>query len=161
MSETERHGRRLADALYSQFHRTENLKQYIPRQVAVEMGLIDLDKNVVQRGMAPGPWIEFCRRSSEPLVLIETALDTGQGHKTTLITERLARKADTYALCVLVKANEANDTIVRFRVRRIHTPRQLEPTPFDAEFKTYTPAEYATALAELHTIAKKHLDNPP
>lgn len=121
MSLKERFGTR--DLAYSGWHRT------LPARVT----MIDLDG------------VEYCRRCRATLALIETALDVGQGHKTTAVTQHLAAASGVPAYCVLVaKDPNAEHGISHFRVRSVH-PQQ---TPFEQ----YSKDQLATLLTGLHDL---------
>lgn len=137
MSRYERYGTR--DLTYSGWHR-----QACPDRVQ----MIDIDA------------VEFCRRCRMPLMLIETAIDTGQNRKTTTVTERLAGAANIPAFCVLytvsakscVTDNKGACTrvgcdhgISAFRWRRV------QPNPHD-EWQSASPAEWAKYLTDFHDM---------
>lgn len=66
-------------------------------------------------------WVEFCHSCSEPLALVEIALDVGKWKPTTVL-ERLARRSRLPAFCILYQVN-AEDEVVGARVRRIYPNR--------------------------------------
>lgn len=154
MSDAEQFGgTRTADALYSKWHRVESLERFLTHQQAWKLAMIDLDHEAIYRGTVDGPWVEYCRHTSEPLWLTETALDVGQAHKTTLITERLARRAGIHAICVLITPDADVADVDQFRVRRIYTPGDANIYDPEAGWTPLTPAKFARALCALRDEA--------
>ena len=116
MSRHERFGTR--SLVYSKWHRFF---------CGDDEGMIDLDA------------VEYCNRPGcfKPLVLIETARDTGQSHKTTTVLRQLASTSGLLAICALYRISSGTDFehgckcregdvipdcdhgIDRFRIRRI------------------------------------------
>lgn len=132
MSMEERTGHR--DLTYSGWHRPSSIHRYTGYSWAQQLGMIDIDD------------VEYCRKCNQPLALIETALDTGQAHKTGTVTANLAIAAGIPAYAVLYRKTEDQD-IDQFRLRR------LTPQP-DPAWRTLTPAEYAQCLVTLRTAHK-------
>jgi hypothetical protein len=113
------------------------------------LSMIDLDGAL---------YCEFDGSTSEPLALIETAIDHGQSGKAATVTRRLAQRAQLPAYVVLYHpagspnpADPSQEDIDRFRVRR------LWPYP-DATWRTLTPEEWANALVTIRAWSCKRLD---
>jgi hypothetical protein len=92
----ERTGRRTADRLFSEWHR-DNLPAYA--------GLIDLD------------YVAFCRRCFKALVLIETAIDSGES-KPSMVTRDLARDG-IEAFVLLIRPTAGDVAIHSASLRQI------------------------------------------
>ena len=146
MSRYERYGTR--SLVYSHWHRF---------YMGDDEPMIDLDG------------IEYCSRKEcrEALVLVETALDVGQGFKATSVLERLSQQSGVMAICVLYRSTtptpnevcgcreglvnpDCDHGIDRFRVRRVWP----DPTPFGL----MTPEQYRDRIREIRMahLAMKH-----
>lgn len=147
MAQEERFGTR--DRMYSAWHRRLSTRRFVGLEKAQLLSMIDLDGAL---------YCEFDATTSEPLALIETAMDRGQLRKTATVTRRLAQRARLPAYVVLYHpsqtlnpADASQFDIDRFRVRR------LWPSP-EAEWRTVTPAEWAQALLQIRAWAAIRLD---
>jgi hypothetical protein len=139
----------LRDRSYSAWHRRLSLRRFVGLERAQLASMIDLDACV---------YCEFDGTTREPLALIETAMDRGQGQKAASVTRRLAQRAMIPAYCVLYRiGSEKNPAdpiywdIDQFRVRR------LWPRP-EHSWRTLTPEEWAQALLKIRTWAAIRLD---
>lgn len=135
--------------LYSAWHRRLSIRRFVGLEKAQLLSMIDLDGAL---------YCEFDATTSEPLALIETALDHGQRRKTATVTKRLAQRARLPAYVVLYCAassrNPADPSqldITAFRVRR------LWPSP-EAAWRTLNPREWAEALLQIRRWAALRLD---
>src|SRR5712691_7246006 len=143
----ERFGTR--DRIYSAWHRRLSTRRFVGLEKAQLLSMIDLDGAL---------YCEFDTGTSEPLALIETALDRGQKRKVATVTRRLAQRARLPAYAVLYRiaatANPADPSqfdIDAFRVRR------LWPVP-ERDWRTVTPAEWARALVQIREWSAHRLD---
>lgn len=143
----ERFGTR--DRTYSAWHRRLSTRRFVGIEKAQLLSMIDLDGAL---------YCEFDATSSEPLALIETAIDRGQRRKVATVTRRLAERARLPAYCVLYHPaayrNPADPTepdIDGFRVRR------LWPCP-ETEWRVLNPLEWAEALLQIREWAALRAD---
>lgn len=143
----ERFGAR--DRTYSAWHRRLSTRRFVGIEKAQLLSMIDLDGAL---------YCEFDGSTSEPLALIETAIDRGQRRKSATVTKRLAELARLPAYAVLYHpagyCNPADPTqfdIDRFRVRR------LWPCP-EREWRTLNPLEWAEALLKIRQWAAMRTD---
>lgn len=143
----ERFGTR--DRIYSAWHRRRSTRRFVGLERAQLLSMIDLDGAL---------YCEFDSDTSEPLALIETALDHGQSRKAATVTRRLAARARVPAYVVLYAPasypNPADPTqfdIERFRVKR------LWPAP-EREWRTLNPLEWAEALVQIREWAARRAD---
>jgi hypothetical protein len=143
----ERFGTR--DRTYSAWHRRLSTRRFVGIEKAQLLSMIDLDGAL---------YCEFDAGSSEPLALIETALDRGQRRKVATVTRRLAQRARLPAYCVLYHpaeyrnpADPSQPDIDAFRVRR------LWPCP-ETEWRTLNPLEWAEALLQIREWAGMRAD---
>ena len=106
------------------------------------------------------PYVEYDDRSREPLALIETAMDQGQGFKVATVTRRLAMRVSPLVPAYVVlytpalwrnPADPAWPDIASFRVRRIW-PEPVTP------WEVISPQEWATRLYHLRHDAATALD---
>lgn len=139
----------LKDRAYSAWHRRLSTRRFVGIERATRLSMIDLDAAL---------YVEYDDKSREPLALIETARDVGQGHKVATVTAKLARRARLPAYVLLYQtgkqANPADQRypdIDRFRVRRIW------PSP-ESGWRTLTPQEWAQALLEIRDWSADRLD---
>lgn len=137
------------DRSYSAWHRRLSLRRFIGLERAQLASMIDLDACV---------YCEFDAATREPLALIETAMDRGQGQKAASVTRRLAQRAMIPAYVVLyhlgAERNPADPNywdIDSFRVKR------LWPKP-EREWRTLSPDEWAKAIVQIREWATKRLD---
>ncbi|MGH3847536.1 MAG: hypothetical protein ACRDS0_39895 [Pseudonocardiaceae bacterium] len=103
MSEAERTGAR--DLTYSGWHRTANMRRYLPARQAWSLGLIDID------------WCEYCRHCSAPLALVETQT-SDRAPKPAPVTAALARMAGIPAYSVSIVRGDLEE-IALFKVQQI------------------------------------------
>lgn len=143
----ERFGTR--DRTYSAWHRRLSTRRFVGIEKAQLLSMIDLDGAV---------FCEFDGATSEPLALIETALDKGQRRKVATVTRRLAQRAGIPAYCVLYRPSDAanpadrsQSDIEQFRVKR------LWPCP-EADWRTLQPQEWANALLKIRQWMAIRLD---
>lgn len=137
------------DLTYSAWHRRLSTRRFVGIANAELLSMIDLDGVL---------YCEFDARTSEPLALIETAIDEGQSSKAATVTRRLAQRARVPAYVVLYRpsslpnpANPAERDITQFRVRR------LWPSP-EGQWRTLDPKEWALALVQIRKWSEMRLD---
>ena len=147
MAQEERFGTR--DRSYSAWHRRMSTRRFVGIENAQLLSMIDLDASL---------YVEYDDGTKEPLALIETARDVGQGFKPATVTANLAKRADLPCFVVLYTLagtpNPADTNwsdISRFRVRRLY------PQPENA-WRTVTPAEWAQTLMALRRWKADRLD---
>jgi hypothetical protein len=143
----ERFGNR--DRTYSAWHRRLSVRRFVGLEKAQLLSMIDLDGAL---------YCEFDGSTSEPLALIETALDRGQSRKTATVTRRLAQRARLPAYVVLYQpaaygnpADPSQCDIQQFRVRR------LWPCP-ERQWRSLNPLEWAEALLQIRAWAAQRAD---
>jgi hypothetical protein len=143
----ERFGTR--DRTYSAWHRRLSARRFVGLEKAQLLSMIDLDGAL---------YCEFDATTSEPLALIETAIDHGQRRKVATVTKRLAERARVPAYVVLYHqarypnpADPSQYDIDSFRVRR------LWPCP-EREWRTLNPLEWAEALLKIREWAAVRAD---
>jgi hypothetical protein len=143
----ERTGNRPSE--YSSWHRRLSVRRFVGLEKAQLLSMIDLDGAL---------YCEFDGSTSEPLALIETAIDRGQARKAATVTKRLAQRARVPAYVVLYRpaaypnpADPSQQDIDRFRVRR------LWPRP-EREWRTLNPLEWAEALLRIREWAAVRAD---
>lgn len=137
------------DRTYSAWHRRHSVRRFVGLERAQLLSMIDLDGAL---------FCEFDAETSEPLALVETALDRGQSRKTATVTRRLAARARLPAYAVLYApagypnpADPSQHDIQSFRVKR------LWPSP-EREWRTLNPLEWAEALIQIREWMAKRLD---
>lgn len=98
MSAKERTGKRCL--AYSRWHREQGR----------ELAAIDID------------FVEYCVYCNEPLALVETTRDVGQGYKATTVTQALAQKAglEVWLVYYSVEGEEGKEKVTRVRVQRVY-----------------------------------------
>lgn len=143
----ERFGTR--DRTYSAWHRRLSVRRFVGLEKAQLLSMIDLDGAL---------YCEFSREDSEPLALVETALDRGQSRKTASVTRRLAQRAGIPAYVVLYRpaeypnpADPSQADIESFRVRR------LWPAP-ERTWRRLNPLEWAEALMRIRSWSAARAD---
>lgn len=134
MSDKEQTGKR--DLTYSRWHRIESTRRFLPAGEAWELGMIDIDD------------VEYCRRCSQPLALIETTKDVGQREKVVAVTKVIARKLEVPAYVVFVTATPDGEDVKSFRVRKV--------APALGKDIVMAPQEFAGMLAGLRVEHKPH-----
>lgn len=137
------------DRTYSAWHRRLSIRRFVGLEKAQLLSMIDLDGAL---------FCEFDATNSEPLALIETALDRGQSRKTASVTKKLAERARLPAYVVLYApagyrnpADGSQLDIERFRVRRIW------PNP-ERQWRALNPLEWAEALVQIREWSARRLD---
>ena len=147
MSQEERYGTR--DLTYSAWHRIGSIQRYVGIEGAQTLGMIDCDASL---------WVEWHNGDKWPLALIETAKDINQPFKPATVTEKLAIQAGLPAYLLLYTPAQKQNPhdkrwpdIESFRVRRLHPERE-------AEFRTYTPGEWAKLLVQLRQSSAEQID---
>lgn len=151
MSERERYDER--DGIYSAWHRTDSTDRYIGVENAQLLGLIDIDATL---------WVEFHRKSKEPLALIETARDAGAAkkYKCTTVVERLAARCkptvEAYLLLytpdvVMNPANPRWPDIKQFRYKKLY------PLP-QSSLTIASPKEWALFLLKMRQRCAHEID---
>jgi hypothetical protein len=137
------------DLVYQSWHRRKSLARYIGIEKAALASMIDVDCILM---------CEIDASTSEPLALIETALDRGQARKGATATKRLAQRAGIPAYTVLFSTSRRRNPadpraqdILRFRVKR------LWPNP-EREWRCLTPPEWAAALIRIRAWAACRVD---
>jgi len=140
VSDAERFDRRIADKLYSEWHRVEKIRRFVGPADADALGMINIDALLrCER------WAEYCRGCSKTAALIETALDNGQTHKEAYVTAGLANDAGVEAYAVLITPNAERDDIEQFRIRRV--------APDLSKWQTWTPQQFADFLVRIRARA--------
>ena len=131
------------DLTYSAWHRRNSMQRYIDRRDAEGMSMIDIDA------------VEYDQKTREPLILIETARDNGQGWKAATVTRNLAKRAGIPAYVLLYTpseipnpSNEKWPDIKSFRVKCIWPEA-------DTEWRFYSAREW---VEELNRIRQEQLD---
>lgn len=137
------------DRTYSAWHRRLSTRRFVGIEKAQLLSMIDLDGAL---------FCEFDGATSEPLALIETALDRGQSRKVATVTRRLAERARLPAYVVLYHpagycnpADPSQPDIDGFRVRR------LWPCP-EPTWRALNPLEWAEALLQIREWAAMRAD---
>lgn len=145
--QTERYATR--DKAYSAWHRMPSVKRFVGTERACRLSMIDLDGAL---------YVEHDDQTSEPLALVETALDVGQASKAATVTARLAAKAGIPAYVVLYQvglhpnpADKRYPDIRAFRVQRVW------PSP-ERGWRILTPTEWAAALLQIRDWAALRFD---
>jgi hypothetical protein len=142
VSDLERFRTRIADRLYSDWHRVDRIRRFVEPGDADALRMINIDAI-----LRCDRWAEFCRACQRTAALIETALWTPNGeYKTATVTAKLAAHASVEAFVVLVKPTEAQDDIQQFRVR------QIMPEGND-QWYWLTPQGYARMLVRVRERA--------
>lgn len=145
--QTERYGFRSAE--YSCWHRTASLRRYLGEDLASTISVIDLDHAL---------WIEYSEGNREPLLLIESAIDTGQDSKATSVLRHLAKRADLPAYCVLfTPAAHRNEGDVRFHDIERFRVRRVWPDP-DQDWTVLSPQQWAERLLIIRARGAARLD---
>lgn len=147
MPQEEKYGTR--DRTYSAWHRRMSTQRFVGIERAQLLAMIDLDASL---------YVEYDDGTWEPLLLVETAIDKGQGYKCAAVTQKLAAKAGIAAYVLLYKiadtpnpaAPEWHD-ISQFRVKR------LWPAP-DKAWRQVMPLEWARALVKVRAWAANKID---
>lgn len=152
--------------MYSWWHREENLSRFL-NSSAKHLGQIDIDSIELDFGFCDTEGTiyteyvprEFTRTGicSEPVALIETAMDTGQRYKECALVRQYAMAVKVCwpwhgAWCVLYKptldhphAIDGND-IESFRVSNLADPPRFFERERVMDWQTKTPQEYADFL---------------
>lgn len=137
------------DRSYSAWHRRHSTRRFIGIEDAQLLAMIDLDASL---------YVEYDNGDKEPLALIETAIDKGQTHKSSTVTQKLAIRSGLPAYVVLYRlsaipnpADENWKDIASFRVRRIN------PQPEQA-WRIYTPQQWAENLLKLRRWRAEKID---
>jgi hypothetical protein len=139
----------LRDRAYSAWHRRLSTRRFIGIERATRLSMIDLDAAL---------YVEFDDQSREPLALIETARDVGQGHKVATVTAKLARRARLPAYTLLYQlANQPNPADTRYPDIRGFRVRRIWPLP-EPGWRTLTPQQWANALLEIRDWSADRLD---
>ncbi len=145
----ERYGTR--DRSYSAWHRRKSTRRFVGIEDAQLLAMIDLDASL---------YVEYDDGTKEPLLLVETARDVGQPHKTATVTTKLAmRTSPTMPAYVVLytlsdKVNPADsdwNDITSFRIRRLY------PNP-DRQWRVVTPKQWARGLLEARRWCANKID---
>jgi hypothetical protein len=103
-------------------------------------------------------YVEYDDSSKEPLALIETARDVGQGYKAATVTRNLAKLAGLPSYCVLYLCGDRpNPADPAWRDVELFRVKRLWPRP-EREWRTLTPNEWAHALLAIRSYSTKRLD---
>lgn len=147
MSQEERFGTR--DRVYSAWHRRASLRRFVGLERAQLLSMCDIDAAL---------WLEHDDLSKEPLALIETARDVGQGYKSGTVLQRLAKRAKLPAyVCMYRLADTRNPAdaqcqdVASFKVRRVW------PRP-ESGWRELSPAQWASGLVRIRAWASSRLD---
>ena len=137
------------DRTYSAWHRRLSTRRFVGIEKAQSLAMIDLDASL---------YVEYDDGTKEPVALIETALDVGQGFKSATVTTKLAKMAGLPCYCVLYSCSKTPNPadpvwpdIASFRVKR------LWPNP-ERSWRTVEPREWAGALLKIRTWAASKAD---
>lgn len=147
MSQEERLGTRGRE--YSAWHRRASLRRFVGLERAQLLSMCDIDAAL---------WLEHDDLSKEPLALIETARDVGQGYKSGTVLQRLAKRAKLPAYVCMYRLGDARNPadphyrdVASFKVRRIW------PRP-EAGWRELSPAEWASGLVRIRTWSAARAD---
>ncbi len=147
MSQEERFGTR--DRTYSAWHRRASLRRFVGLERAQLLSMVDIDAAL---------WLEHDDLSKEPLALIETARDVGQGYKSGTVLQRLAKRAKLPAYVVLFRLADTRNPadpqcqdVASFKVRRVW------PRPENG-WRELSPAQWASGLVRIRAWASSRLD---
>ena len=134
---------------YSAWHRRDSTRRFVGIEKAQLLAMIDIDAML---------WVEYDDKTKEPLVLIETAVDSGQTNKPATVTQNLAKRVNLPAFTVLYTLSHLpnpsapeNRDISNFRVKR------LWPAP-EITWRNYTPEKYAQLLLDLRRWQSEQID---
>jgi hypothetical protein len=132
------------DRSYGAWHRRLSLGRFVGVEVAADFSMIDVDAVL---------YVEYDKRTTEPIALIEAARDVGQDYKCATVTARLAKRARLPAYILLYTnaavpnvADPRYADIERFRVKRLH-PRA------EREWRELEPLEWAHAIVQIRAWA--------
>ena len=139
MSDRERYGQR--DLTYSRWHRIDSIQRYITHKEAWHLGMIDIDD------------CEYCRHCYEPLALIELAQDVGQEYKPSMVTAKLAERANVPAFQVFYSKTKAGD-ISEFRLTSLSNTDYADAVLGPCEF-----AQFLVSFHEKHSCPKRSTAN--
>lgn len=137
------------DRSYSAWHRRLSTRRFIGIEKAQLLAMIDLDASL---------YVEYDDGTKEPLALIETARDVGQGYKTATVTAKLAERAKLPCFVVLYSlssepnpADENWPDIAQFRVKRLWPKAEHE-------WRMFSPQEWAENLLKMRKWKAARLD---
>lgn len=145
--QSERYGFRSGE--YSCWHRTASLQRHLGSELASTISVIDVDHAI---------WVEYADGTKEPLLLIESALDTGQARKATSVIRQLAKRADLPAYAVLfTPSDERNEGDRRFADIEHFRVRRVWPDP-DQDWTMLSPQQWAERLLVIRARGAARLD---
>jgi len=137
------------DRSYSAWHRRQSTRRFVGIENAQLLAMIDLDASL---------YVEYDNGTKEPLALIETARDVGQGYKCATVTTKLAERAKLPCFVVLYSLDsEPNPAdgkwpdIAKFRVKRLWPEREYE-------WRVFSPQEWAENLLRMREWKAAQLD---
>jgi hypothetical protein len=159
MSDTE--NRRMRNLTYSFWHRIASLRRFMSEQEARFCSMLDCD------------CIEYRDSTSQPLALVETALDTHK-RKHHSVLKALARAAGLPAYVVLYQESSTtnpannyhgpcpvcgnkltNSERLRFPDIEKFSVQQIEPVSKGRGIVEYSPGEWAQKILSIHKQAEK------
>jgi hypothetical protein len=128
--------RRLADRLYSTWHRPDHISRFVDPAEADRLALIDIDQIHTLVGLidSGATWAE-CTDGFTPVALIETVLWNAQ-KSVTMLCKLANRRVPIPAYLVRIVPTPGLDDIEQFSVRQVAPRRWGEP-------RLMTPPEYA------------------
>ena len=137
------------DRSYSAWHRRHSTRRFIGIDRAQLLAMIDLDAAL---------YVEYDNGTKEPLALIETALDVGQGYKSATVTKKLAKRAGLPCYCLLYLLDgKPNPADSRWRDIRQFRVRRMWPNT-ERTWRVLSPQEWANALIKIRSWSAKRLD---
>lgn len=137
------------DRAYSAWHRRHSTRRFVGIERATLLSMIDLDAAL---------YVDYCDTSRDPLALIETARDVGQGHKVATVTANLARRARLPAyVCLYQVADQPNPADARYLDIKAFRVRRVWPHP-DPGWRVLTPQQWADALLQIREWSALRLD---
>jgi hypothetical protein len=111
--------------------------------------MIDLDASL---------YVEYDDGTKEPLALVETAVDRGQGMKASTVTRKLAERANLPAYTLLFRlADTLNPADSRWHDIACFRYRRIWPKPHTT-WMTCTPVEWAKHLVLLRQWSARIVD---
>lgn len=147
MSQEERFGTR--DRTYSAWHRRASLRRFVGLERAQLLSMCDIDTAL---------WLEHDDLSKEPLALIETARDVGQGYKSGTVLQRLAKRAKLPAyVCMYRLADTRNPADLQYQDVASFKVRRVWPRP-ESGWRELSPAQWASGLVRIRAWASSRLD---
>ncbi len=125
---------------YSAWHRAASLRRFVATdEEARLLSMVDLDGHM---------WIEYGDHGRVPLLLMETAIDTGQDIKPATVLRNFAEMSRLHAFVVLTTLSDRRNPTDR-RQRDIETFRVRQVWPKETRWWVMAPTEYCRTLMRL------------